>query len=106
MDLQWHAKVEVPEKTREAIDKRIVDLADEHDDLIHVVIHVEGSNHHRKGVAEAKIRGQARGRELIANGRGEEPAMALDDAVEAFEREVRTMRDKRRDASRGGGSRE
>ena len=34
MDLQWHAKVDVPEKTRNAIAKRIGDLASEHGDLI------------------------------------------------------------------------
>ena len=106
MDLQWHTKVDVPEQARAAIEKRIEDLAAEHADLIHVVIHVERSNHHRHGVAEAKIRGQARGRELIASGRGEEPEIALDEASDAFEREVRTMRDKRRDASRGNNIRE
>jgi ribosome-associated translation inhibitor RaiA len=70
-------------------------------DLIHVVVHVEGSNHHQHGAAEAKIRCQAKGRELIAHERDEEPEIALSRAVDVFEREVRSMRDKRRD-HRGG----
>jgi ribosome-associated translation inhibitor RaiA len=69
--------------------------------LIHVVIHVEGSNHHQHGAAEAKIRCQAKGRELIAHERDDEPEIALTRAVDVFEREVRSMRAKRRD-HRGG----
>ena len=102
MDIQWHVKTDLDGGRREAAEARIRKLGEGQKDLIHVVIHVEGSKHHQHGAAEAKIRCQAKGRELIAHERDDEPEMALTRAVEVFEREVRSMRDKRRD-HRGAG---
>jgi ribosome-associated translation inhibitor RaiA len=101
MDIQWHVVTELDPDRREAAEARIQKLAHGQKDLIHVVIHVEGSKHHQHGAAEAKIRCQARGRELIARERDAEPELALARALDAFEREVRAMRAKRRD-HRGG----
>jgi ribosome-associated translation inhibitor RaiA len=101
MDIQWHVVTELDSARREAAEARIEKLAHGQKDLIHVVIHVEGSKHHQHGSAEAKIRCQARGRELIAHERDAEPGLALARALDVFEREVRAMRAKRRD-HRGG----
>lgn len=97
MDIQWHVVTDLDNGRREAAETRIRKLGEGQKDLIHVVVHVEGSNHHQHGAAEAKIRCQARGRELIAHERDDEPEIALTRAVDVFEREVRTMRAKRRD---------
>lgn len=102
MDIQWHVVTELDPARRESAEARIAKLAQGQKDLIHVVIHVAGSKHHQHGAAEAKIRCQARGRELIAEGRDAEPALALTRALDVFEREVRSMRAKRRD-HRGAG---
>lgn len=102
MDIQWHVVTELDSARRESAESRIQKLAHGQKDLIHVVIHVEGSKHHQHGAAEAKIRCQARGRELIAHERDAEPAMALTRALDVFEREVRAMRAKRRDHRSGG----
>ncbi len=102
MDIQWHVVTDLSQSCRKAAEARIEKLGEGQKDLIHVVIHVEGSNHHQHGAAEAKIRCQAKGRELIAHERDEEPEIALTRAVDVFEREVRAMRAKRRD-HRGGG---
>lgn len=105
MDIQWHVVTELDPARREAAEARIGKLAQGQKDLIHVVIHVEGSRHHQHGAAEAKIRCQARGRELIAHERDAEPGLALARALDVFEREVRAMRSKRRErrgASRPG----
>jgi len=101
MDIQWHVKTDLNGGRRDAAETRIRKLAEGQKDLIHVVVHVEGSNHHQHGAAEAKIRCQAKGRELIAHERDDEPELALSKAVDVFEREVRSMRAKRRD-HRGG----
>ncbi|MEZ4278209.1 MAG: HPF/RaiA family ribosome-associated protein [Myxococcota bacterium] len=103
MDIQWHVVTELDSARREAAENRIQKLAQGQKDLIHVVIHVEGSKHHQHGAAEAKIRCQARGRELIAHERDAEPGIALTRAVDVFEREVRSMRAKRRDHRGAGG---
>ena len=102
MDSQWHVVTDLASSCREAAESRIEKLGEGQKDLIHVVVHVEGSNHHQHGAAEAKIRCQAKGRELIAHERDEEPEIALTRAVDVFEREVRSMREKRRD-HRGAG---
>ena len=102
MDIQWHVVTDLAPSCREAAESRIEKLGEGQKDLIHVVVHVEGSNHHQHGAAEAKIRCQAKGRELIAHERDEEPEIALMRAVDVFEREVRSMREKRRD-HRGAG---
>jgi len=101
MDIQWHVVTNISQSSRDAAEARIGKLAEGQKDLIHVVIHVEGSNHHQHGAAEAKIRCQAKGRELIAHERDDEPEIALNRAVDVFEREVRSMRAKRRE-HRGG----
>ena len=101
MDIQWHVKTDLDANRRESAEARILKLGEGQKDLIHVVIHVEGSKHHQHGAAEAKIRRQAKGRELIAHEHDEEPEIALARAVDVFEREVRNMRSKRRD-HRGG----
>jgi ribosome-associated translation inhibitor RaiA len=105
MDIQWHVVTDLTTACRAAAEARIEKLADGQKDLIHVVIHVEGSNHHQHGTAEAKIRCQAKGRELIAHERDDEPEIALTRAVDVFEREVRSMRAKRRDHRSGGRAR-
>jgi ribosome-associated translation inhibitor RaiA len=102
MDIQWHVVTNLESSRKDWAEARIRKLSEGRKDLIHVVIHVEGSNHHQHGAAEAKIRCQAKGREVIAHERDEEPEIALTRAVEVFEREVRNMRSKRR--SRRGGA--
>lgn len=97
MDLRWHTQLELTDELRESVEQKIHDLAQEKDDLIHVVIDV-GRNHNRNhGGAEAKIRCQARGVELIAHEHGEEPAVALQKALDAFVRKVRDRRSKQVD---------
>jgi ribosome-associated translation inhibitor RaiA len=103
MDIQWHVVTDLDTGRRDWAEARIRKLGEGRKDLIHVVIHVEGSNHHQHGAAEAKIRCQASGRELIAYERDVEPEIALGRAVEVFEREVRNMRSRRR--ARRGASR-
>ncbi len=97
MDIQWHLVTKLDASRKEWAESRIRKLAEGRRDLIHVVIHVESSNHHQHGAAEAKIRCQAKGRELIVHERDEEPEIALARAVDVFEREVRNMRARRRD---------
>jgi len=97
MDVQWHVVTDLDSARRDAAEARIRKLGEGRKDLIHVVVHVESSKHHQHGSAEVKIRCQAKGRELIAHERDDEPEIALTRAVDVFEREVRSMRAKRRD---------
>ena len=60
MDIQWHVVTDLDSARKDAAEARIRKLGQGQKDLIHVVVHVEGSNHHQHGAAEAKIRCQAR----------------------------------------------
>lgn len=101
MEIHWHDQVPLEEELKQGIERRLQQLGDGHADLIHIVIHVERSHNQRHGSAEAKIRCQARGREHVVHEHDQEPAPALERAVEAFEREVRETRRRLSGASRG-----
>ena len=105
MEIHWHEKTEIAAEAKETAERRIEALAEGHRDLIHIVVHVEGSAHQRKGRAEAKIRCQAKGREYVAREHAEKPEAALERAVEAFEREVREARERNTEAARAHRSR-
>jgi hypothetical protein len=48
MDIQWHVKTDLDASRRESAEARILKLGEGQKDLIHVVIHVEGSKHHQR----------------------------------------------------------
>jgi ribosome-associated translation inhibitor RaiA len=100
LEIHWHEKTDIAAEAKSAAERRIESLGDGHRDLIHVVIHVEGSERHRKGRAEAEIRCPAKGREFVARQRAEQPEAALEQAVGAFEREVRATRERLTGAAR------
>jgi len=100
LEIRWYEKTNIAEEAKSAAERRIEALGNGHRDLIHVVIHVEGSPHQRKGRAAAKIRCQAKGREFVAHEHAEKPEAALERAVGAFEREVRETRDRLTEAAR------
>lgn len=92
MQIHWvHADV-LPEEARHAAERRLEALGAGHTDLIDVRITVRTTGHHRHGGQEARIVGQVRGRELVAARSRLEAALALDEALDAFERELRELR--------------
>jgi ribosomal subunit interface protein len=80
---------------RGAIEQRIERLAADHTDLIDVRISGRTNRHHRLGGQEVRITAEARGREIVAARTGLEIGLALNEAMDAFERELRRLRDRR-----------
>lgn len=97
MEIRWDHLDEVPSQHRDAIDARIRELAREQGDLIDVRIAGKSTGHHRHGEREVHITCQARGADIVAKRTRDDTALALDEAVEAFEREVRELRRRRQD---------
>jgi cold shock CspA family protein len=94
--IDWnHAEGLRPEQ-REAVEERLRGLAEGQRDLIAVHIAVRESSHHKHGAKEVRIAARAHGKELIALREAPDAALALDAAVDAFERELRTLRERRR----------
>jgi ribosome-associated translation inhibitor RaiA len=81
---------------REGVEARLRQLAAGHTDLIDIRICAKPTWHRHAG-QEISIICQARGRDLVASRTRPGLKQALQHALEAFEREVRRMRDKRTD---------
>lgn len=97
MQIHWRNPGEIADADREAAETRLRRLAEGHTDLIDVWVDVAREPHHRHGTGEVTLRCQARGADLVSHGRDAEPALALRDALRAFEREVKRLRERRQD---------
>ena len=102
MQIHWRNPNAIDETLRERAEERIEALVVDHTDLIDVWIDVQVNTHHRHGGDEVSLRAQVRGSEIVVRREGEEAGLALRDVLEAFEREVHEMRNRRGDRSRGG----
>jgi Ribosome-associated protein Y (PSrp-1) len=97
VQVHWRHPNELSEEIRQDAESRLQRLADGHTDLIDTWIDVALDGHHRKGNGRVAIRCQARGTEIVAHGNREDPDLALHEALEVFEREVKRMRERRKD---------
>ncbi len=97
MQVHWRHPNELTDEMRSEAEARLQRLANGHSDLIDTWIDVARDGHHRKGNGRVAIRCQARGTELVAHGEREDAELALHDALEVFEREVKRMRERRKD---------
>lgn len=95
MQIHWSHMQEIEPTQREKVEARLLGLAEGRKDLIDVRITGRSSGHHRHGDREVRIVCLARGKELVAARTREELGLALEEALQAFEREVRTLRDRR-----------
>jgi len=95
MEIHWRNPGDIPEATRAAVEDRLHQLAGDHGDLIDIRIAATSTGHHRRGNQEVRIACQARGREIVAARTREQVTQALDEVVDAFEREVWRMRHRR-----------
>ena len=95
MEIHWHNIEALTEDERGAIEQRIEQLAAHHTDVIDVRITGRPTRHHRRGGQEVRITAEARGREIVASRTRAEVGLALNEAMDAFERELRRLRDRR-----------
>ena len=100
MEIHWYGLGEVGDARREAIEERLRGLSQGHTDLIDLRLTGHVTGHHRHGGQEVRITCQARGREIVAARTRLDLGLALDEALDAFEREVHRLRGKRRSLSR------
>lgn len=80
---------------REDVEARIQALADGHTDLIDVRIAARSNDHHRHGGKEVRITCEARGREIVAARSRPDAGLALNEAIDIFEQEIRRLRGRR-----------
>lgn len=95
MEIHWYNPNAFPESDRASAEARIVGLVGDHTDVIDVRIAARETSHHRHGGQEVRITCQARGSELVAARTRADAGLALNEALDAFERELRRLRDRR-----------
>jgi ribosome-associated translation inhibitor RaiA len=97
VQVHWRNPNELTPETRQDAEARLQRLSNGHTDLIDTWIDIARDGHHRKGNGRVAIRCQARGMELVAHGEREDAELALHEALEVFAREVKRMRERRKD---------
>ena len=95
MEIHWVHAGDLSEDERGAAEERIRALGEGQTDLIDVRITARGTGHHKHGDKEVRIVCEARGREIVAARSREDLGLSLNEALDAFEREVRRMRERR-----------
>jgi ribosome-associated translation inhibitor RaiA/cold shock CspA family protein len=95
MQIHWVGGDAFPEAEREAVEARIRELTEGYTDVIDVRITARTNGHHRHGGNEVRITCEARGKELVAARTRPDAGLALNEAVDVFERELRRLRDRR-----------
>ncbi len=105
MEIHWDDLGEIGEKVREEVEAKLRRLVAQHDDVLTIRIAGHTSRHHRKGGREVHVTARAKGKEITATRAGVDLGPALHDAVDAFARELRRLRERRgaRPAQRAGG---
>jgi cold shock CspA family protein len=95
MELHWVHPEAFREADRLVAEERIRELARDRTDLIDVRITARATPHHHHGGQEVRITCQARGREVVSTRTRPDAGRALNEALDAFEREVWRMRHRR-----------
>jgi ribosomal subunit interface protein len=95
MQIHWDDLGEIGEAVRDEVEDRLRRLVAQHDDVLSVRIAGKASQHHRHGGREVHISARAKGREIAASRAGVDMTLALHDAVDAFARELRRLRERR-----------
>lgn len=95
MQIHWYNPAIFRDEDRRKVEKRIGELATGRTDVIDVRIAARASGHHRHGGHEVRITCEARGREIVAARTRADAGLALNEAMDAFERELWRMRQRR-----------
>jgi cold shock CspA family protein/ribosome-associated translation inhibitor RaiA len=97
MEFHWVHAGDLSDQEREAAEARVLALSKGHTDLIDVRITARASSHHKHGDKEIRITCEARGKEIVATRSRPDAGQALNEVLDAFEREVRRLRERRID---------
>src|SRR5688572_6655486 len=95
MEVHWLHPDAYSDAERFSAEARIREIAADQTDLIDVRITTRSTQHHRVGEQEVHIICEARGKQIVAARTRAEAGLALNEALDVFEREVLRMRDRR-----------
>lgn len=96
MEIHWRNLEGLDDKLRGRAEDRLRSLTEGHTDVIDIRIAAKPTRHHRHGGQEVRITAQARGREIVSARTRPDLGLAVHDALDAFEHELRRLRERRR----------
>ena len=94
MEIHWRNLSVLDETLRARVEERLRMLATDRDDLLAVHISAKTSGHHVHGGSEVSLHATTHGKELVASRTRPDLEQALAEALDAFERELRRVRDR------------
>jgi len=97
MEIHWLHPEILEEADRRDAEERLRGLAAEGTDLIDIRVRVKTTLHHQHGAQEVVISALVRGAERVASRTRSDAALALRECLDAFEREIRRLRERRTD---------
>jgi len=103
VEIHWTNLDGLDEKDRQGAEDKFRKLGETHNDLIDLRITGKKNGHRAHASEEVRIACQARGREIVASRSADQVGRALHDAMDAFEREVWRLRERRRERRGGRG---
>jgi cold shock CspA family protein/ribosome-associated translation inhibitor RaiA len=95
MEIHWVNPGLFRDSERSLVEARIRELTQGRSDVIDVRIAARPSGHHRHGGQEVHITCEARGRQIVAARARPDAGLALNEAIDVFERELLRLRDRR-----------
>jgi ribosome-associated translation inhibitor RaiA len=101
MEIHWVNPQLFGENDRRSVEERLRSLAEGRSDVIDVRISARPGAHHRHGGHEVRVTCEARGKEIVATRARADAALALNEAMDVFERELGRMRDRRAELRKG-----
>jgi cold shock CspA family protein/ribosome-associated translation inhibitor RaiA len=101
MQIHWVNPQVFGENDRQGVEERLRKLAESRSDVIDVRISAQPGAHHRHGGQEVRIVCEARGKEIVASRTRPDAALALNEAMDVFERELGRLRHRRAEQRKG-----
>ena len=95
MEIHWVNPESFGEAEREGVETRIRKLSEGRADVIDVRVVARPGGHHRHGGHEVRITCEARGRQIVAARTKPDASLALNEAMDVFERELSRLRGRR-----------
>jgi ribosomal subunit interface protein len=97
VEIHWYKCEKLEDAEKSVAEERLQGLAEHHTDLIDVKIAARPTRHHRHGGKEVRISAEVRGVGIVAVRTRDDLGQALNETLDAFERELRRLRERRRD---------
>jgi ribosome-associated translation inhibitor RaiA len=97
LEIHWNGFSDVAAAHRSTMERRLRSIVADRRDVTDLRISGDHDQHHLQGAKTARIICRARSRSVVASATAATHDLALDEALDAFERQLRKLRERRRE---------